>query len=69
MDAYRRFVQVETRISRRSAAKLVREIKDPEIRTVESIMVSRTLLGLPLKRVTIVEKTKHGNSMMMMDDN
>jgi len=63
VDAYRRFIEVETRISERKAIKILTEIKDPEIRTVESIMVSRSMLGMPVKRVMIVERSKSGNSM------
>lgn len=63
VDAYRRFIEVETRISERKAIKILTEIKDPEIRTVESIMVSRSMLGMPVKRVMIVERSKSGNSV------
>ena len=62
VDAYRRFIEVETKISDRKAIKILTEIKDPEIRTVESIMVSRSMLGMPVKRIMIVERSKSGNS-------
>lgn len=55
-DAYRRFVEVETKISDRTTLAVLKEIKDPEIRAAESIMFARSLLGLPLKRFTVVEK-------------
>src|SRR5947209_4366182 len=63
VDAYRRFIEVETKISQRKALKFLTEIKDPEIRTVESIMVSRSMLGIPVKRTMIVERSKSGNSI------
>jgi len=63
VDAYRRFIEVETKVSERKAIKILTEIKDPEIRTVESIMVSRSMLGMPVKRVMIVERSKSGNSV------
>ena len=63
VDAYRRFIEVETKISQRKALKFLTEIKDPEIRTVESMMVSRSMLGIPVKRTMIVERSKSGNSI------
>jgi hypothetical protein len=60
-DAYRRLVEIETKISHPATAKLLQEIKDPDIRALESIMFARALLGLPMKRVTVVEKNKDGN--------
>lgn len=67
-DAYRRFVEVQTKISARSAAKVLKEIDDPEIRTSASIMVSRSLLDLPMRRYIVVEKTKNGNWTSMSDE-
>lgn len=64
-DAYRRFVEVQTKISQRDTVNVLKEIKDPEIRTVESIMYARALLGLPMKRTTIVEKRKGMNRTSM----
>jgi len=61
-DAYRRFIEIETKISHRSTANILREIKDSEIRTVESIMVARTLLGVPLGQYTISRRTKSGKN-------
>ncbi len=60
-DAYRRFVEVQTKISTKSAATILKEIGDPEIRTSASIMVSRSLLDLPTKRFIVVEKRKNRN--------
>lgn len=60
-DAYRRLVEIETKISHPATAKMLQEIKDPDIRALESIMFARALLGLPMKRVTVVEKNKEGN--------
>ncbi|HEU5413926.1 MAG TPA: hypothetical protein VFW31_09225, partial [Candidatus Angelobacter sp.] len=60
-DAYRRFLEVQTKISQRDTLTLLKEIKDPEIRTLQSIMYARALLGLPMKQSTVVEKRKHMN--------
>ena len=60
-DAYRRLVEIETKISHPATAKLLQEIKDPDIHALESIMFARALLGLPMKRVTVAEKNKDGN--------
>ena len=68
-DAYRRFVEVETRISDRATLNLLKEIKDPEIRTAESITFARTLLGLPLKGYTVVEKRGNSTSSRSTDSN
>lgn len=65
-DAYRRFIEVETKISRRSTANILKEIKDPEIRTVESIMVARTLLGVPMVQYTIAKQPKSGKNGFTM---
>jgi hypothetical protein len=66
-DAYRRFVEIETKISHRSTANVLKEIKDSEIRTVESIMVARTLLGVPMGQFTIARNTKNGKNGFMMN--
>jgi hypothetical protein len=60
-DAYRRLVEIETKISYPATAKMLQEIKDPDIRAVESIMFARTLLGIPMQRVMTQEKNKNGN--------
>jgi hypothetical protein len=65
VDAYRRFIEIQTKISERSAVKILTDIKDPEIRAYESIMVSRAMLGVPVKRFMIMEKSKHSNSVHM----
>jgi len=66
-DAYRRLVEIETKISHPATAKLLQEIKDPDVRALESIMFARALLGLPMKRVTVVEKNKEGNRVRTSD--
>ncbi|HEY6272383.1 MAG TPA: hypothetical protein VIX19_10365 [Terriglobales bacterium] len=68
-DAYRRFVDVETKISDPATLNVLKEIKDPEIRTTESIMFARSLLGLPLKRFTVVEKRGNMTSSTTTDSN
>jgi hypothetical protein len=68
-DAYRRFVEVETKISDRATLNLLKEIKDPEIRATESINFARTLLGLPLKTYTVVEKRGDSTSSHSTDSN
>jgi tetratricopeptide (TPR) repeat protein len=65
-DAYRKFVEVQTKISPRETLNLLKEIKDPEIRAVQSVMYARALLGLPMKQATIVEKRKHMNRTSVM---
>lgn len=67
-DAYCRFMEVEARISQRSAAKILKEIGDPEIRTSASIMFSRTLLDLPMKRFVVTEKRKNMNMTFVSSD-
>jgi len=66
-DAYRRLVEIETKISHPATAKLLQEIKDPDVRALESIMFARALLGQPMKRVTVVEKNKEGNRVRTSD--
>jgi hypothetical protein len=66
-DAYRRLVEIETKISHPATAKMLQEIKDPDIRALESIMFARALLGLPMKRVTVAEKNKDGNRVRITD--
>ena len=66
-DAYRRFVEIQTKISMRSAAKILKEIGDPEIRASASIMVSRSLLDLPTRRFIVIDKRKNGNSTSISD--
>jgi hypothetical protein len=68
-DAYRRFVEVETKISNFSTLNVLKEIKDAEIRTTESIMFARSLLGQPLKRFTVVEKRGNLTSASTTDSN
>jgi len=60
-DAYRRLVEIETKISHPATAKMLQEIKDPDIRAVESIMFARALLGIPMQHVLTQEKNKNGN--------
>ncbi|MBZ5533324.1 MAG: hypothetical protein LAO20_17990 [Acidobacteriia bacterium] len=60
-DAYRQFVEIETKISHPATAKLLQEIKDPDVRTVESITFARALLAVPLKRFKVVAKIKSGS--------
>jgi hypothetical protein len=66
-DAYRRMIEIETKISHPATAKLLESIKDPDLNTVESIMFARSLLGVPLKIFRVVEKNKNGNRVRMGD--
>ncbi|HLW51602.1 MAG TPA: hypothetical protein VKW06_02065 [Candidatus Angelobacter sp.] len=68
-DAYRRFVEVETKISYRATIGLLKEMKDPEIRATESIVFARSLLGLPLKRFTVVERRGNNTKSYTTDSN
>jgi hypothetical protein len=60
-DADRRFVEVETNISRHATLKVLKEIKKPKIRASEAIMYARALL-LPLKPFSVARKRK-GNTL------
>jgi hypothetical protein len=68
-DAYRRFVEVQAKISHPATLNVLKEINDPEIRATESIMVARSLLGLPLKRLIVSEQRKDTHMMMVNDPN
>ncbi len=68
-DAYRRFVEVEAKISQPATLNVLKEIKDPEIRATESIMVARSLVGLAVKRFMVAERRKDSNRMWMTDTN
>jgi hypothetical protein len=68
-DAYRRFVEAQTKISRPDTLGLLKEIKDPDIRTIETITYARSILGLPTKQVRIQEKRKNMNRTMVNDAN
>ena len=57
-DAYSRLIEIETKISHPVTAKMLQEIKAPDIRALESIMFARALPGLPMKRVTVAEKIR-----------
>jgi hypothetical protein len=46
---------------------LLKEIKDPDIRTIESITYARTMLGLPTRQNRIQEKRKSMNRTMITD--
>lgn len=64
-DAYRQMVEVETKYPtppREAAGR----IKDPDIRTVESITFARTLLGLNVKLSRFVVHRKEMNVNMTM---
>jgi hypothetical protein len=52
----RRFVQIRAKISHGAAIDLLRQIKDPEIRAMESIVFAGALLGSPVTR--FMEKTR-----------
>jgi hypothetical protein len=65
VDAYRRFIEIQTKISQRSALKILTEIKDPEIRALESIIVARAMMGIPVKNFTVMEKSKNSTWVTM----
>lgn len=65
-DAYRQMVEVETKISHPATSKLLEEIKDPDIRTMESITFARALLGLNVKLSRFVVHRKDMNVNMTM---
>lgn len=63
VDAYRHFIELETKVSQPKAIKMLTEIKDPEIRAVETIMVSRAMLGVPVKQFVVMEVRSNGKSV------
>jgi hypothetical protein len=65
-DAYRQMVEVETKISHPATSKLLEEIKDPDIRTMESITFARALLGLNVKLSRFVVQRKDMNVNLTM---
>jgi hypothetical protein len=65
-NAYRQMVEVETKISHPATSKLLEEIKDPDIRTVESITFARALLGLNIKLSRLVVQRKDMNVNLTM---
>jgi tetratricopeptide (TPR) repeat protein len=67
-DAYRRFVELEVKISPPATLNLLKEIKDPEIRTTQSIMFARVLLSLPRQQFAVVEKRGHSTSSHTSDN-
>ena len=66
-NAYRSFVEAQTKVSRQQTLALLKEIKDQDIRTIESITYARTMLGLPTGRSRIQEKRKSMDRIMMSD--
>ncbi len=68
-DAYRQMVEVETKISHPATSKLLEEIRDADIRTVESITFARALLGLNVKlsRFVVQRKAMNVNLMLSTD--
>lgn len=66
-NAYRSFVEAQTKVSRVQTLALLKEIKDPEIRTIESITYARTMLGLPGGQNRTQEKRKNMNRTMITD--
>jgi len=65
-DAYRQMVEVETKISHPATSKLLEEIKDADIRTVESITFARALLGLNVKLSRFVVQRKDMNVNLIL---
>jgi hypothetical protein len=66
-NAYRSFVEAQTKVARVQTLALLKEIKDPDIRTIESITYARTMLGLPTRQNRIQEKRKSMNRTMITD--
>jgi hypothetical protein len=66
-NAYRSFVDAQTKVSRQQTLALLKEIKDQDIRTIESITYARTMLGLPTRQNRIQEKRKSMNRTMITD--
>ncbi len=66
-NAYRSFVEAQTKIGRQQTLALLKEIKDQDIRTIESITYARTMLGLPTRQNRIQEKRKSMNRTMITD--
>ncbi len=66
-NAYRSFVEAQTKVGRQQTLALLKEIKDQDIRTIETITYARSMLGLPTRQSRIQEKRKSMNMSMMMD--
>jgi hypothetical protein len=67
-NAYRSFVESQTKIARQETPALLKEIRDQDIRTIETITYARTMLGLPSKQNRIQEKRKNMNRTMVTDN-
>ena len=59
-------VEVETKISHPATSKVLEEIKDADIRTVESITFARALLGLNVKFSRFVVQRKGVDVNLML---
>ena len=64
-DAWRRFLGVANKISPRLALTGLKEISDPEMRTIESIYLARAWAGVPLGMTVVAVQNKKGNWIMM----
>lgn len=65
VDCYRQFLEIETKISQKDAEKLLAEIQDPEMQTIERVMFINALLGKPMRVSVVSQKKKNDNYMMM----
>jgi hypothetical protein len=66
-NAYGSFVESQTKIARQETPALLKEIKDPDIRTIETITYARGMLGLLTKQNRVQEKRKNMNRTMVMN--
>ena len=64
-DAWLRFVGIANKIWPRRALAGLKEISDPEMRTIESIYLARAWAGVPASMTVVAVQNKQGNWMMM----
>jgi tetratricopeptide (TPR) repeat protein len=63
VDSYRQFLEIETKISRTDAQKMLDDIQDPEMQTIARVMFTNALLGKPMRTSVVSQKKKSRNFM------
>jgi hypothetical protein len=65
--SWRSALSTAVRISPEWAQSLLKDISDPEIRTVNQIALASMMLEVPAEPVTVITQTKDGTSIMSTD--